>query len=80
MDKKDAVGGFSMQDAMKLAQSDAGKQLYALLQQQNAQQLQDAMDDAAAGNYEQVKNTMTSLLASPEVRELLKKMGGDPHG
>lgn len=80
MDKKDSVNGFSMQDAMKLAQSDAGKQLYALLQQQNAQQLQNAMDDAAAGNYEQVKSTMASMLASPQVRELLKKMGGDSHG
>lgn len=71
---------FSMQDAMKLAQSDAGKRLFALLQQQNAQQLQDAMDDAAAGNYEQVKNSMASMLASPEIRELLKKIGGDSHG
>ena len=78
MDKND--NGFSMQDAMKLAQSDAGKQLYALLQRKNAQQLQNAMNDAAAGNYEQVKNTMSSMLASPEVRELLKKMGGDLNG
>lgn len=80
MDKNKTGNGFSMQDAMKLAQSDAGKQLYSLLQQTNAQQLQTAMDDAAAGNYEQVKNTMASMLASPEIRELLKKMGGNSHG
>ena len=71
---------FSMQDAMKLAQSDAGKQLYALLQQKNPQQLKNAMNDAAAGNYEEVKNAMASMLASPEVRALLKKMGGDSNG
>lgn len=80
MDKNNNANAFSMQDAMKLAQSDAGKQLYSLLQQTNAQQLQSAMNDAAAGNYEQVKNTMASMLASPEIRELLKKMGGNSHG
>ena len=80
MDKNDGMNGFSMQDAMRLAKSDAGKQLYSLLQQTNSQQLQTAMNEAAAGNYEQVKNTMASMLASPEVRALLEKMGGDPHG
>ena len=80
MGKNDAVNGFSMEEAMRLAKSDTGKQLYALLHQTNPQQLQSAMDDAAAGNYEQVKNTMTSMLASEEVRALLQKMGGASHG
>ena len=81
MDKNDnTTQSFSMQDAMKLAQSDAGKQLYSLLQQTNAQQLQSAMDQAAAGDYEQVKNTMSAMLSSPEVRALLHKMGGQDHG
>ena len=67
---------FSMQEAMRLAQSDAGKQLLSLLQNTQADQLQAAMDQAAAGDYEQVKKTMSSLLASPEAQALVKKLGG----
>lgn len=73
-----ANGNFTnekMQEAMKLAQSDTGKQLYELLQRTQARQLQSAMDQAAAGDYEQVKRTLSSLLADPEARKLLEKMG-----
>lgn len=67
---------FSMQEAMRLAQSDAGKQLFALLQKQNGAALQQAMADANAGNMDAVKKTMESLMASKEVQELMKKLGG----
>lgn len=66
----------SMQDAMRLAKSDAGKQLYQLLQQQNGAQLQAAIQQAAAGDYENVKKTMSSLLENEQVRKLLEQMGG----
>ena len=67
---------FSMQEALRLAQSDAGQQLLNLLQQQNGTKLQQAIDQAARGDYDRVKQTMASLLANPEIRELLEKMGG----
>lgn len=77
MDKNaNQAQSFSMQEAMKLAQSDAGKQLYALLQQTQGEQLQNAMDQAAAGDYDQVKKTMSTLLSSPEAKALLKQLGG----
>lgn len=66
----------SMQDAMRLAKSDAGKQLYQLLQQENSEQLETAMQQAAAGDYENVKKTMSSLLENEQIRKLLKQMGG----
>lgn len=65
----------NMKDAMKLANSDAGRQLYELLKRTQGQQLQSAMDQAASGNYEEVKRTLSSLLADPEARKLLNKMG-----
>ena len=65
---------FSMQDAMRLAKSDAGQQLLALLQRSNSTQLQQAADQAAAGNYDQVKETLSSFLESEEVRQLLRQM------
>lgn len=66
---------FSMQEAMKLAQSDVGKQLLALIQQQNSSAAQQAMDAASAGDYEKAKQNLSSLLASPEIQALLKKLG-----
>ena len=65
----------NMKEAMKLANSDAGRQLYELLKRTQGQQLQSAMDQAASGNYEEVKRTLSSLLADPEARKLLNKTG-----
>ena len=67
---------FSMEEALRIARSDAGKELYALLQKQNSAALQQAMADASAGNMGAVKKTLESLMASEEVRQLIKKMGG----
>lgn len=74
MDQKQPLSEFSAEQAMALAQSDAGKKLLALLQETNGNQLQKAMEQAAAGNYEQVKQTMSSLISSPEAKALLEKM------
>ncbi len=65
---------FSIQQAMRLAQSDAGKQLFALLQQTQGQKLQNAMDQAAAGDYTNAKETIQSMMASREAQELMKKL------
>lgn len=67
---------FSMQEAMRLAKSPAGQQLFALLRQTDPAALHQAMDQAAAGDYDHVKKTLASLLASPEASELLKQLGG----
>ena len=69
-------GNFSMQEAMKLAQSPAGQQLLALLRDSDKAQLQTAADQAAAGNYEDVQKALAPLLRSPEVQALLKQLGG----
>lgn len=78
MDKK--TPDFSFQDAMRLAQSDAGRQLQAMLQQTDPDLLKTAQAQAAEGNYDQVKKTLSSLLASEEVRRLLGQMGGQTNG
>ena len=63
-----------MKQAMDFAKSDAGRQLYEILQRIQGQQLQSAMDQAASGNYEGAKKSLSSLLADPETRKLLSKM------
>ena len=67
---------FSMQDAMRLANTDAGQRLLAILKQSDGDTLQQAMDQATTGNYEKMQNTLSTLLASPEVQALLKELGG----
>ena len=74
--KPDFNGNFYVEDAMRLAQSDAGKQLIAMLQNTNSDRVQAAMDHAAAGDYEKAKQTISSLLSSPEAKQLLEQLGG----
>lgn len=65
---------FSMEDAARIAQSDTAKQLFALLKQQNGDLLQTAMQQASAGNFNGVKDTVSQLLSNPEAAQLLSKM------
>lgn len=66
----------SMQEAMRLAKSEAGQQLFAALRAQNGQAMDRAMEQAAAGDYSQLKDTLSSLLASPELKAMLEQLGG----
>ena len=66
----------SIQDALRLAQSETGQQLLSLLKKQNPRQLQLAMAQASAGNYEQMKQTISALLASEDAQSLLKELRG----
>lgn len=67
---------YTIAEAMKLANTDAGKQLLALLQSQQQDALDTAMSQAQAGNYEAIKKTMSAALTSPEVQRLLRQMRG----
>lgn len=71
---------FSMDDIMKLANSEAGQQLIAFLKTQNSAQLQKAAEEAAAGHYAQAKQTMSDALSSQEAQALLSQLGGRSHG
>ena len=65
---------FSMQEAMHLANSDAGQQLLALLKQSDGQQLEKARDSAATGDYRSAAQALSALLEREDVRRLLKQM------
>ena len=65
----------SIQEALRLAKSEAGQQLFSTLRAQNGSAIDRAMEQAAAGDYSQIKDTLSSLLASPEVRAMLEQMG-----
>lgn len=67
---------FSIQDAVRAAQSEAGQQLLSLLRQSDPQALQRAMQYAAAGDLAKAKSTLDSLMASEEAKKLAKQLGG----
>lgn len=57
---------------MKLARSPEARQLFDLLQAKNP----TAVSEAASGDYQKLQQNLSSLLADPEIRALLKQLGG----
>ncbi len=70
------LGDFSMRNAMELANSPAGQQLLNLLKNADSAALKNAMNEAASGNYEKVKQSLTPFLENPETQALLRQLGG----
>ena len=67
---------FSMEQAMAFAASPAGQQLIAMLQKKGGADLSKAQEYANAGNMDQAKDALSSILSDPQVMALLKKFGG----
>ena len=72
--------GLPMDKIMQLANSPQGQALFAQLQQSDPNALQSAMQNAQAGNYEQVKKTMSEFLATPAGQALMQQMRGLNNG
>lgn len=75
------MSGFdsAIEQARQLANTPEGKQLAQLLQQSGGNDLQHALDQAAAGDPRQIKTLLTALLKNPQALKLLEKLGGT-HG
>lgn len=56
--------------------SPRGQQLLASLQQLNSNEINSAMADAAAGNYDRAQKTISAFLATPEAKKLLSQVEG----
>lgn len=65
----------AIQDAMRFASTPAGQQLLNMLQQSNNPALQQAMQKAAEGDFQQAKQAMSALLQDPQIKKLLEQMG-----
>lgn len=72
--KNGKISDFSMDNAAKLANSDAGKRLLTHLQQQNSSALQQAMAAASAGDMAAAKSAIAKLLDDPQTAALLGKL------
>ena len=71
MEKK--TWNFSPEDVKALAQSPAGQQLLALLQQTDSKKLQAVMDSANAGDYASATQALQKIL-TPQMRDLAKEL------
>ena len=65
----------SMEQAKALAGSPAARELMALLRQKGGDELQNALSKAAQGDMEAAKQALSPLLSSPDIRQLLDKLG-----
>lgn len=66
----------ALQEAKKLSMTPEGKQLAALLQQLGGQDLQQALSDAAAGDFQQAQQALNTLMRNPQAQQILNKLGG----
>ena len=66
---------FSMQEALRLANSPAGQQLLAMLRSADSTGLDQAAAEASAGDYAKASKTLSRLLSSPEIKQFLEDMG-----
>ena len=78
MEKK--YEGFSMQEAMRLAQSDTGQQLLRLLQSDHGDAAKAALKKAQDGDLDQAKQALRAFLSDPQAQALLQKLKGGQHG
>lgn len=76
----DFPGKFSMEEAMRLANSPEGQKVLAQLQQHHSMALQSAMAQAQSGDYSQIKNTLSAFLQSPEGKQLMNQLRGNQNG
>lgn len=72
--KTDEFQQFSVDQAAAFAKNEAAQQLLGMLQREHGDQLQSVMQQAKAGKFGQVKETMEKLLSSEQAQMLLKKM------
>lgn len=65
-----------MEAAAQLAKSEDGKRLLQYLQQTQGEHLESAIRQAAAGNYDAARAAISALMADPQAKALLDKIGG----
>ncbi len=65
---------FSMDDALRLASTPAGKELVNLLKANTSQEMDYARKAVESGDYETAKNSLSSLLRSPDIQKLLQQL------
>lgn len=78
MEKK--YDAFSMQEAMRLAQSDTGQKLLQMLRSQHGDAARTALERAKDGDIEKAQQALQAFLSDPKTKALLQQLKEDSHG
>ena len=70
----------SLQEALRFAQSPAGKQLLSTLRQKHSAELEQLMTQVNTGNGNDLQKNLAALLGNQEVRSMLQKLQEDMNG
>ena len=73
-------GNFSMEEIKRLAQSDAGRQLMALLESNHGATSDAVRSSIQSGDMEQAKNALSAFLSDPKAKALLHQLEENSHG
>lgn len=70
----DPNSGFDMSALKQFANSDSGKALIHILNNQNQSKVQEAIASASSGDLYKARSIIESILSAPGVKEALKHM------
>ena len=73
--ERNQPGANPMQEAKRIAATPAGQELIRLLQRSGGNDLKQAMEKAAAGDYSGAKDAISALLKDPEAKKLMDQLG-----
>ena len=76
----DLPQGISMEKLKELSASPQGQALLSQLQNQHSKELEDAVKQAQAGDFEQVKRSVSDFLRTPAGQELMIQLRGQNNG
>ena len=68
--------GLPMDQIMSLASTPQGQAILSQLQNSHPKELENAIRQAQAGDFQQVQKTLTEFLSSPAGQQLMKQLRG----
>lgn len=73
-------GNFSMEEIKRLAQSDAGKQLMAMLESSHGDTSNQVRNSVRSGDMDQAQKALRTFLSDPKAQALLKQLEAEQNG
>ena len=64
----------TLRNALHMAKTPAGQQLIQKLQQSGGDDLRNAVQKAASGDYAQAKQLLTALAENPDIQQLIDQL------
>lgn len=73
---KPSDSSMDLSEILKLAQTDAGRQLIQLFQEMNPNNMDAIKKNAAAGDYRLLQKNVTEFMNTPQAQAIIRKLRG----